>query len=148
MKRILYILTALLLITATTSCNKEKNPSNKSIDISGEWHCMAEGFDAEVYVEFGIAGDFNLYQRVGEGRFRHYAGNWWVKGVTLSGNYNDGTPWGSDYSVAMLDEQTMTLTATNGSEETMTYTKESIPTTVKEECVVARSSDREAHPIL
>lgn len=42
----------------------------------------------------------------------------------------------------------MTLTATNGSGEIMTYAKESIPTEVKAECVEVRSTTTDDLPLL
>lgn len=148
MKKLLYILTALLIVATVAGCNKEKSPSSKSIDITGEWHCIPAEFDAEVYVAFLEGGMFDLYQRVGEGRYRHFTGTWWMDGKTLSGNYADNTPWGSDYNVTLNGTESMTLTATNGSGEIMTYTKESIPTEVKSECVEVRSTTTDDLPLL
>lgn len=140
---------ALAVIVSVTGCNKDKGEKvNFASKIVGEWHCTPASFDAEVYVSFGETGNFDLYQRIGEGRARHYTGTWWMKGSTLSGNYSDGTPWGDDYTVAVVDDNTVTLTTLNGSEETMTYTRESIPANIIEESLDLRSTLPDELPFL
>ena len=100
----------------------------------GEWHCAPEEYDVDVYVAFTTEGTFDEYQRVGDGRYRHYAGTWEVNKDELSGVYADGVAWGSSYKVAFSGD-TMLLTSTNNSAETMTYTKEIIPEEVKESAI-------------
>ena len=46
MKRLLFILTALMVITAT-GCKKDPKPIDCKATLPGEWHCMPEGIDAE-----------------------------------------------------------------------------------------------------
>lgn len=139
MRRLLYI-TMLALAVVATACNKEKTPADITPKLYGEWHCEPDGFAADVYVAFNEDGSFDLYQQIGEGRYRYYAGSWYVKGNTLSGIYADESAWGSDYVVAHADADTMTLTAANGSEEVMTYRRATIPASVKDECTTLRSS--------
>jgi hypothetical protein len=139
MKRLLYILAALMLITAT-GCKKDEKPIDCQATLPGEWHCTPEGIDADIYAAFNVDGSFDLYQKAGEGRYRHYTGTWECKGNTLSGDYSDGTPWGSDYTVNFSDQDNMTFTALNGSEEIMAYTRESVPTEVKAGCIDVKSS--------
>ena len=141
MKKLLLILAALMAITAT-GCKKDENPIDCKATLPGEWHCMPEGLDSEVYASFEENGNFDLYQRLGEGRYRHYTGTWTCEGNTLSGSYSDGNAWGSSYQMAFTDENTMVLTALNGSEEKMTYLRESIPSDVKDGCIEVKSSLR------
>ena len=141
MKKILFILTALMVI-ASTGCKKEEKAIDYMATLPGEWHCMPEGIDAEVYASFEEDGRFDLYQKIGEGRYRHYTGTWECEGNTLSGNYSDGSTWGSSYKMTFADENTMDLIAVNGSEEKMTYLRESIPSDVKEDCIEVKSSLR------
>ena len=138
MKRLLFILTALMVITAT-GCKKDPKPIDCKATLPGEWHCMPEGIDAEVYAAFEENGSFDLYQKVGEGRYRHYTGSWTCEGNTLSGIYSDGIAWGSSYTVAFTDKDNMTLTTLNGSDEAMVYTRESVPSEVREECIDVKS---------
>lgn len=138
MKRLLFILTALMLITAT-GCKKDEKPIDCKATLPGEWHCTPEGLDADIYAAFEENGSFDLYQKLGEGRYRHYTGTWECKGNTLSGKYSDGSDWGSSYTVVFTDNDNMTFTALNGSEEVMAYTRESVPSEVKEDCIEAKS---------
>ena len=138
MKRLLFILTALMLITAT-GCKKDEKPIDCKATLPGEWHCTPEGLDADIYADFEENGSFDLYQKLGEGRYRHYTGTWECKGNTLSGKYSDGSDWGSSYTVVFTDNDNMTFTALNGSEEVMVYTRESVPSEVKEDCIEAKS---------
>lgn len=132
MKRVLYmILTLLATLTLASGCKEVTSPSM----IEGEWHCATQ--ECDIYISFATTGTFQLYQQLGEGRHHLYNGTWTLDKNTLSGEYNDGTPWGSDYTVAFGDgSDTMTLTATNGSAEAHTYTRTTIPEDVREGSVV------------
>lgn len=139
MKRILYMLAALALLM-TTGCKKEGKPVDYKGLLPGEWHCAAVESGADVYVSFEKDGDFDLYQMLGEGRYRHYTGSWSIEGNILSGTYSDGTAWGSSYKMSFSGKDSMVLTAQNGSEEVVTYSRESIPSEVKEDCIDVKSS--------
>lgn len=139
MKRILYMLAALALLMAT-GCKKDEKPVDYKGLLPGEWHCAAVEFGADVYACFEADGDFDLYQMLGEGRYRHYTGNWSIKGDILSGTYSDGAAWGSSYKMSFNGNDSMTLTAQNGSEEVVIYSRESIPSEVKEGCIDVKSS--------
>lgn len=137
---------ALLAVSITAGCDKDKE-ATADMRIVGSWHAAIEEFDADVYALFSEDGSFDLYQRLGEGRYRSYAGTWQLKGKTLTGIYADATPWGDSYAVAYLDDNTMTLTALT-SEEVVTYAREDIPATVIEESVTSRSEGHAELPIL
>ena len=138
MKRLLFIFTALLMITAT-GCKKEDKKVDYKASLVGQWHCTPEGMDAEIYVEFVQDGSFALYQQVGEGRYRKFTGLWQCEENILSGTYADGSPWGSTYQMEFNDG-ILTLTALNGSNEVMTYIKKDIPGEVLEDCIEVKSS--------
>ena len=140
MKRLIYIFVTLLMVVAT-GCKKE-SPAPKvdnAAKLVGAWHCTPEEMDVDVYVEFAEDKSFDLYQRVGEGRYRHYTGTWSVEGNIVSGVYEDGAEWGSSYAVTFADADNMTFTAQNGSDETLNYTRTTIPDEIKEESVAVRS---------
>lgn len=137
MKKLLFMLAALMLITVT-GCKKENKKVDYKTAIVGEWHCAPTDMDADIYVAFEKEGDFSLHQQVGEGRYRKYTGSWTCEGNVLSGTYTDGTPWGSTYQLD-LDADTLTMTALNGSNEVMTYVKQSIPEEVLEDCIEVKS---------
>ncbi len=138
MKRLLYtILVAMALVG--TGCGEDKPVESIMPKIFGEWHCTAEEFSAEAYVAFNEDGTFELYQQVGEGRYRFYDGTWYTNGMTLIGAYSDNSPWGSQYGVAIPNPDTMVLTALNGSNEVMTYVRTVIPESIKENSTTLRS---------
>ena len=141
------ILGLALAVTAVAACKKDETPSNA--DISGQWHLVSsdkidiesEGID--VYIDFRAAGDFELYQKIGEGRCRLKYGRYTVTGTQVSGTYNGDIPWGSSYEAA-VDGNTLTLTAVNASGEVCTYEKGTIPAEVISDAVEFRSSGEDA----
>ena len=139
MKRSLYLFVVALFALATVGCNKENTPVDYTSLLAGEWHCAPEGMDVDVYVSFQTNGEFEHYQRIGDGGYRHYAGTWFVENDILNGTYSDGTEWGSSY-LMRFEGDTMTLTATNESAEQNVYTKTSIPEEVKNSAIAPFSS--------
>ena len=139
----LKILGLALAVTAVAACKKDETPSDA--DISGQWHLVSsdkidiesEGID--VYIDFRAAGDFELYQKIGEGRYRLKYGRYAVTGTQVSGTYSGDIPWGSSYEAA-VDGNTLILTAANASGEVCTYEKETIPAEVISGAVEFRSS--------
>ena len=144
-KNINLIMAVLCAALLFVGCGKEKDTPkvNNATKIVGEWHCAPEGYDVDVYVAFDAAGSFEEYQRLGEGRYRHYAGTWSVDKSVLSGVYADGTEWGSTYTLS-FEGETMTLTANNESAEAIVYTKTTIPTEVKDEAIEPLGSETRA----
>ena len=145
MKTRIYFLMVALCAFVLVGCDKEKDTPkvDNAAKVVGEWHCAPEGMDVDVYVAFDAAGTFDEYQRLGEGRYRHYAGTWSVNKSTLSGVYADGTEWGSSYTLS-FEGDTMTLTANNDSAEAIVYTKTAIPTEVKDEAIDPLGSETRA----
>lgn len=126
-------MTAILLIS---SCGeKEKKP----LDITGEWALQSistksvqiGSVKVDVYVSFTTDGGFELYQKVGDGRYRKFNGNWSLIEDQLSGSYSDGKPWGSTYTVSMDADKLIMLSSSSTPEESV-YTKTSIPSDVKD----------------
>lgn len=151
MKKFIYIFVALLLVV-TPGCKKNGSEATTATKLVGQWHCIAEELnvaeDIDVYVEFMADKSFNLYQKIGQGRHRHFTGTWSVSGDVLSGLYADGTEWGSSYAVEFSGMDAMKLTAKNGSKEVMTYTRETIPAEILEGSVVRSVVDTDMMPIL
>lgn len=126
------IIAALLAVLAFSSCTKE---DSKSTIIDGEWHMVvAKDATEDVYLSFND-GLFVIYQKTGDLE-RHYTfdGTYTVTKGILSGIYSDGTPFGSEYEVKVSGDK-LTLKALNGSVETVTYKKETIPAEVKANAV-------------
>ncbi len=135
MKRLYYILVALVLALSCLSCRKEDS-LNTIVD--GEWYgtlSFNSNIVAQVYLDFS-KGDFTIYQVSGEQtRYYKYSGTYTVTDNIFSGRYSDGNPLGSDYKV-LVDSQSLTLIALNGSEEEMIYMKAEIPQEVKDSAVL------------
>ena len=117
--------------------------------LADQWHysndgsvCRTarEGADINVLDAWRLTGgDFDLYQKIGEGRYRLKYGSYTVTGTQVSGTYSGEIPWGSQYEAA-VNGNTLVLTATNASGEVCTYEKESIPASVISDAVELRSS--------
>ncbi len=137
MKKLLYILIAVAIVACCDKPAKEKTFAEK---VSGEWHCSAAEPKADIYVNFTAEGVFELYQQITEGAYRLYRGTWSVADETqkvITGKYNDGEEWASDYIVNFTGDDSMTLqpTESTGVIEYL-YEREAIPEEVKETCAV------------
>lgn len=140
MKNTLYHIAAALLVLIASSCQKEKEDNfDYQTYVVGEWHFASEKYDADIYLSFTADESFDLYQKVGDGPYRHYRGGWAADKDILSGTYSDGTPWGSTYKMTFSGTDAMTLTAQNESKETADYIRESVPASVKDNAVVKSS---------
>ncbi len=141
MKKILYILMAIAILAG---CKKPGNePSGDETGrtlaekIEGEWHCSPSNIDADIYVSFTDDGKFELYQQITAGAYRLYRGKWntdETKSV-ISGTYNDGEPWGSSYS-AVVSEDGNSMTLKDSASNEYVYSRQEIPASVKDNCVV------------
>lgn len=141
MKTISKIILALSVFAAAVSCNKIKGPVVAE-SIVAEWHLVSvsgQSSAPEVYVNFAQDLSFELYQKIGEGRYRKYTGSYTVTESIVSGTYSDGEKWGSDYE-ASFDGENLILTAQNGSTEVCTYEKKALPDTDKAGAVLVTKS--------
>lgn len=141
MKTISKIILALSVFAAAVSCNKIKGPVVAE-SIVAEWHLVSvsgQSSAPEVYVNFAQDLSFELYQKIGEGRYRKYTGSYTVTESIVSGTYSDGEKWGSDYE-ASFDGENLILTAQNGSAEVCTYEKKALPDTDKAGAVLVTKS--------
>lgn len=137
---------ALSVLVALASCGgaKESGPEMGSAIVS-EWHLTdITGVKANalpsVYVEFKADKSFEIYQKLGEGRYRKYLGTYSVSGNVLSGKYSDGEDWGSDYEASLAGEN-LNLKALNGSEEVCTYEKGSLSAADKSNALLVTKSE-------
>lgn len=125
---------AAALAVVMSGCAKEDK------DICGEWHLSdisvvtkaQEPYEVSVYLAFSKTGGFDLYQKLQDGKYVHYTGNWEMVEGQLYGFYADGTPLGAGSYAVSLSSKTLKLTANNGSGEVTTYKREKIPSSVKE----------------
>lgn len=127
-----------MVLLAVTACKKgpQEDPTPSCV---GEWQMSNievksvsyAGQTLDVYLAFREDGSFELYQMMGQGRFRKYSGQWTLEGNVLSGKYSSKKPWGSTYEVS-ADGETLTLTSVESGEKD-TYQKTTIPESVKQE---------------
>ena len=116
---------------------KEPEDLTPAVDVTGSWELSSVTTRAtvgseqvSVYLVFDASGTFEIYQKIGAGRYTRFNGKYSLnkEEKLLSGTYADGTAWGP-YEAA-LDGTTLTL-AKPGGKEVDTYKKvDSIPESV------------------
>ena len=134
MKRILYIIAAVLLLV---SCDRDNGGNKESLDklILGDWHCSSLSVGGDIYLSFAEDMTFELYQKIGSGAYRLYRGTWNIEEGILNGRYNDGENWAASYDAAVKDGK-LTLTSKNDAAEVSVYDSCEIPGEVRTGCEV------------
>lgn len=121
MKKLLFVLASLALLAG---CH-EDNPEDQTpaVDVTGSWELssattrvMVGGEQVSVYLVFSSSGSFDIYQKIGAGRYTHFTGSYTLnkEEKLLSGTYSDGTKWGP-YEAA-LQGTTLSLNLPGGKE--------------------------------
>ena len=136
MKRILCILACAALFAG---CDRKPEDQTETVDVVGAWELASVATKAsvgavvvDVYVDFSASGSFELYQKIGEGRYSHFTGTYKMdqENNQLSGSYAGGSAWGP-YTAARSGNSLILTTA--GGKEVDTYNKvDSIPASVTE----------------
>ena len=81
-----------------------------------------------MYINFRKDATFTIYQQIEASYYQSFNGTWEVDGKTLSGLYNDGAAWGSDYLFELSsDGKTMTLKTIAEPTEISVYRRCTIP---------------------
>ncbi len=139
MKKILYILLAMAVLTGCNKPGNDKKDEDKTLTdkIAGQWHCSPANMNAEIYVSFTDDGKFELYQQITEGAFRLYRGTWTFDetNMSLKGKYNDGESWGSGYTMAMSDDAN-SMTLTDSASNDHVFSRQEIPAEIKDNSVI------------
>ena len=119
---------ATVVALGLVSCSKTDPNLEK---ISGEWYWQGteNGIALEVYLAFNTDGVFDLFQKLGDGAFRHYTGTFSYDGENLKGVYSDKTLWAYDY-VATVSGDSLTMKYV-GADVSITYFRKTIPFTVR-----------------
>lgn len=140
MKRLLYIISAVLLLASCGGKN-ENDTKNPAEMILGEWHSTSLVVSGDIYLDFNEDKTFEMYQKIGEGAYRLYRGKWNIENNILTGKYNDGENWAASYDVT-IEGKSLTLTSKNDAAEVSKYASCTIPEEVKAGCeVVVKSAD-------
>lgn len=144
MKKIIKLLLIVVSAVFVCSCgSKSEDDPQVGTRIVAEWHLTSvTGLSSvpEVYVDFVSDGSFELYQKIGDGRFRKYLGTYAVSGKKLSGKYSDGEDWGSEYEVSFEGDR-MLMKALNGSEEVCEYEKKALSASDKAKAELVTRSE-------
>ena len=145
MKKIIRIMIIAALFCAAVSCKKAPETSTA---IVAEWHLVemtGAGTSAlpEVYIDFKADYSFEIYQKVGEGRFRRYDGTYAVAEDIVTGEYSDGEDWGCSYTASFeADGEVLAMTADEkGRGEVCRYEKASLDQKEKDEADVVTKAD-------
>lgn len=138
MKRILYIISAVLLLASCGGKNEDdtKNPAEM---ILGEWQSTTLSVSGDIYLDFNEDKTFEMYQKIGQGAYRLYRGKWNIENNILTGKYNDGESWAASYDIA-IEGKNLTLTSKNDAAEVSKYTSCTIPEDVRTGCEVVVKS--------
>ena len=138
MKRILYIISAVLLLASCGGKNEDdtKNPAEM---VLREWQSTTLSVSGDIYLDFNEDKTFEMYQKIGQGAYRLYRGKWNIEGNILTGKYNDGENWAASYDVA-IEGKHLTLTSKNDAAEVSKYTSCTIPEEVRTGCEVVVKS--------
>ncbi len=140
MKRIIYIISAVLLLASCGGKNGE-DTKNLAEMILGEWQSTTLSVSGDIYLDFNEDKTFEMYQKIGEGAYRLYRGKWSIEDSILTGKYNDGENWAASYDVA-IEGKHLALTSKNDAAEISKYTSCTIPEEVRTGCeVVVKSSE-------
>ena len=132
MKKFIPLIMALAMFWA---CGEDKPitpvepETSLSEQIIGEWHYTSA--EADIYLGLSSDSSFELYQKIGDGRYRLYRGTWNLEEDILTGKYNDGEDWAAAYQIS-IEGETLTMTSKNDAAEVSVYKKAEIPSTVKE----------------
>lgn len=134
---------ALAALFFAASCDKTPETSTA---IVAEWHLIEmTGVSASdlpsVFIDFKADMTFQIYQKIGEGRYRRYDGTYLVTENLVTGEYSDKESWGSGYT-ASFEGDILVLAADNGSGEVCKYEKASLDPSEKEDAdVVTKASE-------
>lgn len=117
--------------------------------IVGEWALTSWADQSEarpkVYIAFNEDNTFDLYQQQYSVVWFRFHGTYSLNGTTLTGSYEDGTPWACNYIVdygTQENERRLKLTSVSDKADVAVYAEDVIPTEIIDEAKdpeVARS---------
>ena len=137
-----------LMFIGLASCeptNGPEAPAEGLDKIVNEWVLISwGGEDAKyrVYIDFNDDNTFTIYQQVYSLNYVMYTGTYTLSGSTLSGVYDDGSVWKTDYQAAITNEGTLlSLTSIEEVSTVGVYSTTVIPEDVKVEAEDTRSEE-------
>lgn len=158
---ILRLVCVMMLAVGATSCegidisfgngngngNDDNNTQVDDISLTRCWHlvsfCDAPA-DVDIHINFAKNGTFTIYQRSKVLTYTIFTGTYTadVEHSLLSGIYDSGTKWTTDYIYTVDTEaQTLTLESVNNPDEVAVYEPSEIPTSATSSTKSASASD-------
>ena len=153
MKKNIVLLFASFVVLLLAGCGSSDEKTPSPVEFTGEWHlvqwCGAAPTEFDAYVVFNEDRTFAIYQQIERIDYQTFKGQWAYDGTTLSGRYDDGTPWGSAYEIA-VDETgaTLTLTSRTSVAEVGVYRREAVPAEIRQSAISATASRTELRRLL
>lgn len=141
MSRKFSIIPKFILILAVLflySCKKEEI----SVDISGEWELVSFSSGAveeseipvSVYLAFDKASaSFTIFQKLGEGHYGKYIGEYSCSGSRVRGQYSNGTSWACEYNAELEGNRLLMISIGLSADETCVYARCTIPSDVRKD---------------
>ena len=115
-------------LTNKASCRPETQV--KKFGLEGGWKLISlygTEADADIYLEFA-KGEFTIYQLTNDYDYIVFEGIYTDVNGVLSGRYNDGTAWVSDYEYILNEgDLTLTLINCNNPSEVAVYKSSRVP---------------------
>lgn len=134
MKHIFHMLFLGLVLIAGAGCQEKENTA----DITGEWKLdtwfgqnAEQNVKVDIYLIFEANGGFELFQKIGDGHYKRFAGTYKFKKGIVSGTYEKGKPWSSSYT-AVVNGNLLTMTM-DSTGEICTYSKTAVPDSVRKD---------------
>lgn len=128
----------LIVLGVSASCSKDKKVDGK---LTGEWQLELRNSetvnDFSVYINFRKDATFTIYQQVEASYYQSFNGIWEIDGKTLSGTYNDGAAWGSDYLYEL---------SSDGNSLTLKTIAEPVEVSVYRRCTIPEDVITSSHP--
>lgn len=156
MRDFMRMMTVTLLAVMTCAVCSCKKDAPDTLDITGEWKLESadefgdnvivksgEVIEISVYLSYASDGTFEIFQKLGEGRYRRYDGTYSVAGGIVTGKYSGGTSWGDSYSVSIENGNSLIMTASE-SKAVCVYSRTSVPSEVRSEAIDTKSASGNA----
>ena len=124
MKKYIYHLLAATLLVFFVGCSEDDGPT-VAPSVVGEWHLTTWNgetpTDFDIYMELKSDGTFNLFQKYQTSAFVCFTGNYNATENLLTGRYNNGVNWGSNYTYEVNGDK-LTTTSETSTAEVSVYT--------------------------
>ena len=147
MKKILN--TIILIASVIIAAGCQKGTEQYLEQLSGDWHYQGteEGVQKEVWISFADDKTFEMFQKIGSGAYRSVSGHYGIDAKTkvLSGIYDDSYSWKYDYEFK-VEANTLVMTAVQLPSYSVTYTRGTIPSQVRQMSIPVVKSQSDDFP--